>query len=58
MSDGIAFKANHKEAPVTVEIRVGWAETATEDQIIETLTMVYAEATHRAIERKAGRADG
>lgn len=55
MSDGIAFKANHKEAPVTVEIRVGWAETATEDQIIETLTMVYAEATHRAIERKAGR---
>ncbi|GAS92662.1 hypothetical protein [Mycolicibacterium brisbanense] len=54
MSDGIAFKANHHSAPVTVEIRVGWAETATEDQIIEALTLVYAEASLRASKRKAG----
>ena len=58
MSDGIAFKANHANAPVTVEIRVGWAETATEDQIVETLAMVYAEASHRAIQRKTGRPRG
>lgn len=54
MSDGVAFKANHKSAPVTVEIRVGWAETATEEEIIETLALVYAEAGHLATQRKKG----
>jgi hypothetical protein len=44
MSDGFVFRANHKSAPVTVEMRVGWAETATADEVADALTNAYGEA--------------
>ena len=55
MNDGIAFKAQHQTASVEVGIRVKWDDTATEEQIIETLALIYAEASHRAVQALAKR---
>lgn len=53
MSDGFHFRANHRSAPVTVDLSVGWAETATLEQVQETLTYMLAEAFSRADKRFA-----
>lgn len=52
MSEVVAFRAQHQTAAVTVTIQVEWTEPVTDDDIIETLALIYAEAAHRATQKR------